>query len=195
MCGLPRSRIDSRVKCTSGLITLRRVKRLARLARPAPLLLALILAGGLLLRLWHNDYGLPFIWGIDEGSHFANRAVDMFREGFDPGYYQNPAGYTYLVYGVLRAMYGPLGFHLAFGNVTDQFNQAPTAIWVTARSVAAVLCMLGVAATYFAARRLWGVREGLVAAAVLAFAFLPVSYSRIAVTDVGSLLGVALAVW
>jgi hypothetical protein len=166
-----------------------------RLARPAPLLLALILVAGLLLRLWNNDYGLPFIWGIDEGSHFANRAVDMFREGFDPGYYQNPAGYTYLVYGLLRLMYGPLGAHLRFGNVTDQFNQDPTAIWTAARSLAAVLCMLGVAATYFAARRLWGPRHGLVAAALLSFAFLPVAYSRIAVTDVGSLMGVALALW
>jgi hypothetical protein len=166
-----------------------------RLTRPAPLLLALILLSGLLLRLWHNDYGLPFIWGIDEGSHFANRAVDMFREGFDPGYYQNPAGYTYLVYGLLRLMYGPLGVHLAFGNVTDQFNQDPTPIWAAARSLAAVLCMLGVAATYFAARRLWGAREGLVAAAVLSFAFLPVAYSRVAVTDVGSLLGGARALW
>ena len=66
-------------------------------------------------------------------------------------------------------------------------------MWVIARTLAAVLCMAGVAATYAAARRLWGVREGLVAAAVLAFAFLPVAYSRVAVTDVGSLVGVALA--
>src|SRR5215210_2749463 len=141
------------------------------------ILLALILVLGLVLRVWHNDYGLPYIWGIDEGSHFANRAVDMFREGFDPGYYQNPAGYTYLVYALLRVLYGPFGLHLAFGNVTDQFNKDPTEIWIAARTLAAVLCMLGVAATYLAARRLWGVREGLVAAALLAFAFLPVAYS------------------
>jgi hypothetical protein len=37
------------------------------------------------------------------------------------------------------------------------------------------------------------VREGLVAAALVSFAFLPVAYSRVAVTDVGALLGVALA--
>src|SRR4051794_879667 len=158
------SRIDSRVKCTSGVTTLPQMRRLFA---PAPLLLALILVIGLLLRLWHNDYGLPYIWGIDEGSHFANRAVDMFREGFDPGYYQNPAGYTYLVYGLLRLMYGPFGAHLAFHNVPDQFNQDPTAIWTAARSLAAVLCMLGVAATYFAAGRLWGARHGLVAAGLV----------------------------
>ena len=92
-------------------------------------------------------------------------------------------------------MYGPLGFlfDLPFGNVTDQFDKDPTQIWIAARVLAALLCMGGVAATYWAARRLWGVREGLVAAAVMAFAFLPVAYSRVAVTDVGALIGVALA--
>jgi hypothetical protein len=161
------------------------------------LLLALIVLAGFALRVWHNDYGLPFIWGIDEGFHFTNRAVVMFREGLDPGYYQNPAGYTYLVYGLLRVMYGPLGFlfDLPWGNVTDQFDKDPTRIWIASRTLAAFLGAAGVVATYAAARRIWGVREGLVAAAILSFAFLPVAYSRIAVTDVGDLIGVALALW
>ena len=158
-------------------------------------LLLIILAAGLALRLWNIDYGLPFVYSIDEGSHFTSRAVEMFWQDLDPGYYQNPSAYTYLVYALFRVMYGPLGFlfELPFGNVTDQFDKNPTEMWIAARALAAVLCMAGVAATYWAARRLWGVREGLVAAALLAFAFLPVAYSRVAVTDVGALLGVALA--
>jgi hypothetical protein len=161
------------------------------------LLLGLILVAGLALRVWNNDYGLPYVWGIDEGSHFASRAVEMFWQDLDPGYYQNPAAYTYLVYALLRAMYGPFGFlfDLPFGNVTEQFSKDPSEIWVAARTLAAVLCVAGAAATYWAARRLWGVREGLVAAAVVAFAFLPVAYSRVAVTDVGSLAGMALALY
>jgi hypothetical protein len=159
------------------------------------LVLALILAAGLALRVVNNDYGLPFVYSIDEASHFTSRAVEMFWQDLDPGYYQNPAAYTYLVYAVLRVLYGPLGFlfDLPYGNVTEQFEKDPSELWVVARTLAAVLCMAGVAATYAAARRLWGVREGLVAAAVLSFAFLPVAYSRVAVTDVGSLAGVALA--
>jgi dolichyl-phosphate-mannose-protein mannosyltransferase len=173
------------------------MRRLRAAITPARLVLALILLAGLALRVWHNGYGLPFVWGIDEGTHFTSRSVQMFREGFDPSYYQNPSAYTYLVYALLRVMYGPLGsvFDLRFGNVSDQFNKDPTQIWIAARSLAAVLCMAGVAGTYVAARRIWGTREGLVAAAVLAFAFLPVAYSRVAVTDVGALLGVALSIW
>jgi 4-amino-4-deoxy-L-arabinose transferase-like glycosyltransferase len=159
------------------------------------LVLGAILVAALAIRVWNNDYGLPYVWGIDEGTHFANRAVEMFRADLDPGYYQNPAAFTYVLYAVLRVVYGPLGFlfDLPWGNVTAQFNKDPERIWVVARTLAAVLGVAGVAATYWAARRIWSVREGLVAAAVMAFAFLPVSYSRIAVTDVGALAGVALA--
>ena len=159
------------------------------------LVLALILVAGFALRVWNIDYGLPFVYSLDEGSHFTSRAVEMFWQDLDPGYYQNPAAYTYLVYALLRAMYGPLGFlfDLRFANVTEQFDKNPTEIWIAARTLAAGLCMVGVAATYWAARRLWGIREGLVAAAVLAFAFLPVAYSRVALTDVGALIGVALS--
>ncbi|HEX6652259.1 MAG TPA: glycosyltransferase family 39 protein [Thermoleophilaceae bacterium] len=163
--------------------------------RPHLIALGLILVGGFALRVWNIDYGLPFVYSIDEGSHFTSRAVEMFWQDLDPGYYQNPATYTYLVYALLRVMYGPFGFafDLPFGNVTDQFDKNPTEIWIAARVLAAALCMGGVAATYWAARRLWGIREGLVAAALLAFAFLPVAYSRVAVTDVGALIGMALS--
>jgi Dolichyl-phosphate-mannose-protein mannosyltransferase len=160
------------------------------------LILALIVVAGLALRVWNNDYGLPFVYSVDEASHFTNRAVEMFWQDLDPGYYQNPAAFTYLVHVLLRVLYGPLGFlfDLPFGNVTEQFSKDPGEIWVAARTLAAVLCMAGVVAVYFTAKRLWGIREGLIAAALLAFAFLPVAYSRVAVTDVGSLIGVSLAV-
>ena len=161
------------------------------------LLLLLVLAGGLALRLVNLDYGLPFVWSLDEGTHFTNRAVLMFREGLDPGYYQNPPLFTELVHVLLRVMYGPLRavFELPAGNVVDEFDRDPTEIWIAARTVAALLCMLGVAAAYWVGRRLWGTREGLVAAAILAFSFLAVAYSRVAVTDAGALAGVALALY
>jgi hypothetical protein len=198
--GAARRLIDSRVNDTSGypdLLAGTQPAGAAPTSLPAVqrVLLGLILLAGLALRVWNNDYGLPFVYSIDEASHFTDRAVLMFREGIDPGYYQNPAAYTYLLYALLRVMYGPLQivFDLPFGNVTDQFSKDPTQIWIAARTLAAVLCMAGVAAVWWAARRLWGAREGLIAAAVLAFAFLPVAYSRVAVTDVGVLIGVSLA--
>jgi hypothetical protein len=164
---------------------------------PASLLLALILVSGTVLRLVHVDYGLPFVWSLDEGTHFTTRAVLMFRDGLNPGYFQNPPLFTELVHVLLRVMYGPLRFifDVPAGSVVDDFERDPTEVWIAARTLIAVLCMLGAAATYGVGRQLWGEKEGLVAAALVSFAFLAVAYSRIAVTDAGSLAGVALALF
>ena len=63
------------------------------------------------------------------------------------------------------------------------------------RTLAAVLCLAGVGAVYAAGRALWDRRTGLLAAAVLCFAFLPVAFSRMALTDTGTLAPVAVALW
>ena len=55
--------------------------------------------------------------------------------------------------------------------------------------------MLGVVGVFAVGRRLWGAATGVAAAAVLAFAFLPVAYSRFALTDTGVLLPVAAALY
>jgi hypothetical protein len=169
--------------------------RLRTAFSPAHVLLGLIVVAGLALRLRHNDYGLPYVYNVDEGSHFTNRAVEMFRGDSNPGYFQNPSGFTYLVHLALRLQWGrgwPFG---DFERLVRQYALDPTSIYVTARAVAAVVCMAGAVAAFSVGRRLWSEREGLVAAAVLAFAFLPVAYSRIAVTDVGTLAPVAVAVY
>jgi len=171
------------------------MRRLRAAISPARAVLGVILVAGLALRLRHNDYGLPYVYNVDEGSHFTNRAVAMFGGDSNPGYFQNPSGFTYLVHLALRLQWGrgwPFG---DFDAVVRQYAFDPTSIYITARSLAALLCMIGALAAYWVGRRLWGEREGLVAAAVLAFAFLPVAYSRMAVTDVGTLAPVALALY
>ncbi len=154
--------------------------------------LAVIALAGLWLRLWNNDYGLPYVYNVDEGSHFTNRAVEMFGGDLNPGYFQNPSGFTYLVHALLRVKFGLVG---AADRVPEQFREDPSAIYDTARSLAAVLCLVGVVAVYWVGRRLWGAWEGLGAAALMSFAFLLVAYGRIAVTDAGALAPVALALY
>ncbi|HLM25560.1 MAG TPA: glycosyltransferase family 39 protein [Thermoleophilaceae bacterium] len=176
------------------------MSRLRAFLRPAPLILLGIVVTGLAVRVINNRYGLPYVFTHDEAEHFTHRAVSMFREDLDPGYYENPTTYTYLLFAALRVHFGLLSslfggsiFELPRGNVTSQFATDPTNVWIVARTFTALLCMAGVVVLYFVGRKLFGRREGLVAAAVLAFAFLAVTYSKQAVTDVGSLTGVALA--
>jgi Dolichyl-phosphate-mannose-protein mannosyltransferase len=167
------------------------------LRRPAPATaaLALLLAAALVIRLRNIDHGLPFVYHADEAYHFTSRAVAMFHGRPDPGYFQNPSGYTYIVHLVLRFGYGhgwPFG---SFDGLLREYRSDPTSIYVTARVVASVLCLVGVAALYGVGRRLWGAAEGLAAAAILAFAFLPVAYSRLALTDVAAFAPIAVALY
>jgi hypothetical protein len=155
---------------------------------PALAVLGPILLAGLVLRVLHNDHGLPYVYYVDEGSHFTKRAVEVFRDP-NPGYFQNPSAYTYLLHLLYR------GIALPFGGgekVIGGYRNNADWVYEISRGFAAVLCLVGVVAVYVAGRQLWNRRTGLVAAAILCFAFLPVAFSRIAVTDVGTLAPVAL---
>src|SRR3954454_3277997 len=153
---------------------------------PAYLVLYLLLVVGFVLRVHNNSYGLPYVYNVDEGSHFTARAVGMLGGDWNPHYFQNPSAFTYLAHFAIQ---------LRFGNAAiDYFKLDPTSIYVTTRTVAALLCMVGVVAIFWAGQRLWSTVTGLAAAALLTFAFLPVTYSRIAVTDVGVLAPVALSI-
>jgi hypothetical protein len=160
-------------------------------------LLAAVVATGLYLRLRNNGYGLPYVYNYDEAQHFTNKAVAMVGGDLDPGYYQNPSAFTYLVFILLKVVYGVLSpiFELTEGSVKRQFVQDPTEIWELARGLAAVLAMLGVIATFWVGKRIWGLRVAVVAAFILCFAFLPVVYSRIALTDTGTFLPSVLCIY
>jgi hypothetical protein len=154
---------------------------------PGLLALVGILAGAVALRIHGLEHGLPFIYHSDESQHFTRYAVEMFDGDLNSSYFQNPATFTYLVYFALQ-LHG-------FDDIASQYLADPTEIYELARLVAVALSLFGVVAVYAVGRRLWGALEGVVAAAVLAFAFLPVAYSRYAVTDVGALLGVAITLY
>jgi 4-amino-4-deoxy-L-arabinose transferase-like glycosyltransferase len=158
-------------------------------------LLGLIVVAGLYLRLRNNGYGLPYVYNFDEAQHFVSRSINVFGGEVDPRYYQNPSGYTYLVFLALKVWYGIFGSHLHYGTVSQQFFEDPTPIWEFARTFTALIAMAGVVATFVMARRWWGTAVALVAAALLTFAFLPVTYSRIAVTDVATFFPVAVAIY
>src|SRR5258708_10194570 len=52
--------------------------------------LAVVLAGGLALRLWGVRQGLPFAYNTDEADHFVTRAVNMFAAGSPNPHYLPP---------------------------------------------------------------------------------------------------------
>ena len=144
--------------------------------------LAVVLAGALGLRLWGIKQGLPFAYNTDENSHFVPYAIGMFVYGFRPGtltspYFVNPPGLTYILHFVFALWFG------GRAGVAHRFAVDPTSVFVVARVTVALLGTLSVWLLYLAGARLFDRRVGLLAAALMAVAFLPVFYAHQALND------------
>jgi hypothetical protein len=149
--------------------------------------LAVVLAGGLGLRLWGVAQGLPYAYNADEADHFVPRAVALFGHDLNPHYFANPPGFTYVLHYLFALAYGGrTGVHHAFA-------LHPTDVYTLARVAAAVLGVAALWLLYAAGARLFGRAVGLLAAAIEAVAFLPVFYSHLALNDVPALAPLTLS--
>jgi hypothetical protein len=150
--------------------------------------LALVLVGGLGLRLWGVRQGLPFAYNADEADHFVPHAVEMFREGtLNPHYFANPPAFTYLLHYLYALSYG------GAGGVVHAYAVHPGDLYTLARVAAALLGTLAIWLLYLTGARLFGRAAGLLAAAVESVAFLPVFYAHLALNDVPTLAPATLS--
>jgi Dolichyl-phosphate-mannose-protein mannosyltransferase len=145
-----------------------------------------LLLAALGLRLWSIRYGLPWVYNRDEEFHFVPVAVRMFGGSFNPHYFENPPALTYVLYAVFRLRFHSTGFRHAFA-------ANPTAVYETARVVVALIGTASVGFVYWAGVRWFDRRVGLLAAALIAFGFLPAFYGKFALNDAVTLAPVAVA--
>jgi 4-amino-4-deoxy-L-arabinose transferase-like glycosyltransferase len=151
--------------------------------------LAVVLAVALGLRLWGIKQGLPYAYNADENAHFVPGAIGLFGHGMNPHYFVNPPAYTYLLHVVFQVWFG------GRAGVSNTFAVHPTEVFVVARATAAVVGTVAVWLVYLAGARFADRGVGLLAAALLAVAFLPVFYSHLALNDVPTLAPIALSLW
>lgn len=149
--------------------------------------LALVLLAALGLRLWGIKEGLPYIYNIDEAGHFVPKAVKMFSEGLNPHYFVNPPALTYVLHLVFDVWFG--GAH----GVRREYELHPGEVFLVARVTVALLGTAAVWVLYLLGSRLFDRRVGLLAAAIEAVAFLPVSYGHLALNDAVTLLPLTLS--
>jgi len=148
----------------------------------------MVLAGGLALRLWGVQAGLPFAYNTDEADHFVTHAVRMFAEGsLNPHYFANPPGYTYLLHFLFALWFG------GSGGVLHAFRLHPQQLYTLGRVTAALLGTAALWLLYATGARLLGRGVGLLAAAIEAVAFLPVLYGHLALNDVPTLAPLTLS--
>ncbi len=151
--------------------------------------LGLLLLAAFLLRVVGADHGMPYAFNADENSHFVPRAIGLYGHGWNPDYFVNPPAYTYLLNLVFTGWFG------GREGVSRTFATDPTEVWTVARVTTALLGTAAAGLLYLAAARLFDRRVGLLAAALLAFSFLPVFYSHLALNDVPQLAPICLALY
>jgi hypothetical protein len=152
---------------------------------PAGVALLVLAAFG--LRLWGFRHGLPYVYNADENAHFVAGAIGMFGHTYNPNYFINPPGFTYLLHGAFDLWFG------GRSGVSSAYAADPGDVFALARALSAVLGAIGVGLLAWAGARLFDRRVGLVAGALLAVAFLAVHYSHFALNDVPTLAPLCLA--
>ncbi len=132
------------------------------------------------LRLWGIKYGLPFAYQIDEERIYVRKAARMLDAGtLNPHYMHNPPLLTYLLQGIYAIRYGGSQAHRLIGDVPDREG-----LFMIGRVVVALIGTIAVWLAFVAGRRLFDRRVGIVAALLMAVAFLPVFYSHVALNNV-----------
>jgi hypothetical protein len=149
--------------------------------------LAIVLMGGLGLRLWGVRQGLPYAYNADEADHFVPHAIAMFGHSLNPHYFANPPAYTYVLHYLLAVAYG------GTTGVRHALAMHPTGVFTLARVAAALLGTLALWLLYATGARLFGRGVGVLAAAIEAVAFLPVFYAHLALNDVPTLAPLTLS--
>ena len=154
--------------------------------RPA---LAVVLLATFGLRLWGIKQGLPYIYNVDEATHFVPRAITFFgHASIRTTFSTRPPTAT----SCTSSSSSGSGSADAVARATRAIR--PT-IYVVARVVASVLGTIAVWLTYLTGKRLFGRGVGLMAAAIFGLAFLPIFYSHLALNDVPTLAPVALSLY
>ena len=154
-----------------------------------------LLAAATGLRLWGIKHGLPYVYNVDEDTNFVRSAIFFFSGDYNPHYFINPPAFSYLLHGLLAVWYGG-GWPFGSGDaVAEAYAVDPTAVFVVARVTSAVLGAATVGLVYGTGARLYDRRVGLIAAALMAVAFLPVFYAHLALNDVPALFALMISVY
>jgi hypothetical protein len=161
---------------------------------PERVWLALVLAGGALLRFWGLDFGFPLRSNFPLLSNFYVRpdeslivqaAVLFFEKAGDPQFYAYPALLVELaavLFALLEPWLGP-------------FAANPSGYFLAVRAVSALAGAATVGVVYLLAKRYAAWPWAMFAAALYAVAPLPVRDAHFGVTDTLMSLFVALALW
>jgi len=146
-----------------------------------------VVACGVALRVYSLDYGLPYIYVIDE-LIFIGRALDIIYTGdFNPHWFGHPGTTIMYLFALMFAGKPCVTGDVGPDCVTEIFYMARLSMVVFAAGSIYLVFLIG--------RRLADVQIGLLAAAMFAVAPLHAQHSRFARTDVPMTFFVLAGTW
>ena len=153
---------------------------------------ASLLAARFALRLWGVRHGLPYAYNADENAHFVPRAIGMFGHDLEPAATSSTRRPTRTCC-TSSSPSGTAGARAVARRVRDATRRRSSIVARVAARGARARSRSGCSTS--PARGCSTARAGLLAAALLAVAFLPVFYSHLALNDVPTLAPLCLALW
>jgi hypothetical protein len=165
----------------------RRLEDLLVSRRSRITLLALLIAGGAVLRFWGIRFGLPHDFSRPDEERITDAALGIFQGDLNPHVFLYPTFFIYLTAAadaVLFTIQRAIGTTASVADFVATATADPSSLHLTARILAAAAGVATIAVVYAAARELFSSRTALAAAAFVAVAFLHVRDSHFGVTDV-----------
>jgi hypothetical protein len=161
--------------------------------------LAAILLAALGWRLYNIGFGLPGMYDPDEPI-FMITALKLLGEGtLNPGWFGHPGTTTIYLVALIDAAIAAAGFVTGRYDDIAAFSKAayadPALLFIPARVAMALIGTACVGLTYILGSRIHGRAVGLIAAALLAFNALHITWSQVIRTDIHASFFLLLCLW
>jgi 4-amino-4-deoxy-L-arabinose transferase-like glycosyltransferase len=159
--------------------------------------LAAIVVLGALARAWGLWFGLPHTQARPDESVVAQIAIGFWKGTLNPGFFDYPTLFMYVLAAADLAYYVAGRLSGAFHSVPDflaSWTTHWTPFYLIGRSIVAIAGTATIVVVARIAARLGGTAAGLIAGAFLALSFLHVRDSHFAVTDVPATLLICLSI-
>lgn len=148
--------------------------------------LSVILGVALGLRVWGIEFGLPYKYHIDEPPHVV-AALKIASGDLHIEYpFNSPNLFQFILtveYAALYVVGQLIGAFHSPADIAKLYQTDPSVFYLLARGTSAVLGTVTVGLTYVLGHRIYDRRTGLLAALMLAVAFIHVRDAHYAVTD------------
>jgi hypothetical protein len=160
---------------------------LNKIAHPFIGLFIVTLISGFALRLWGIGFGLPYRYHIDEQGWIAYAGLLCSGQFNFPPWTAGPTFFHISLCGgdILLFVIGRLGgtWH-SVSEFKAFYDADPTLVYLVGRTFNALVGTATVGTIYLLGKRLWNMRVGAIAAALLAFNYLHVRDSHFVVSDI-----------